>query len=74
MAQIVLDPGEVFEHIHPAPSTTTLLSGSATLTIGSTTRALVVGEVVHVPANTLHRMANHGDVVAAAHCGHTDPY
>jgi quercetin dioxygenase-like cupin family protein len=75
MAKIVLDPGEVFAHVHPGPSTTTLLDGSATFAIGTDEpRSLTIGEAVSVPANTLHRLTNNGTGVATAYCGHTDPY
>jgi mannose-6-phosphate isomerase-like protein (cupin superfamily) len=69
MARIVLDPDEVFEHIHSCESTTVLLSGSATLHMGGRSLPFNVGEPVSVPANTSHVIRNTGDSEAVVGCG-----
>jgi len=70
MAQIILDPGEIFEHIHPAPSTTALVAGEMSFTMNGETRPMIKDEVILVPANTVHRVMNTGLVQAIGFCGH----
>lgn len=70
MAQITLAPHEVFEHIHPHVSTTTLVEGNLSLVMNGETRVLMPGETVVVPAHTVHRMVNTGTITSIVCCGH----
>lgn len=70
MAQIILEPQEVFEHFHSEESTTTLLEGEIVLSIDGESRILVIGEEVLIPPNTPHKMSNTGNVNAIVGCGH----
>lgn len=69
MAEIVLEPGERFEHRHAHPSTTTLISGSVEFTVAGRARVLEEGETVLVPANEQHITTNIGVGLATIGCG-----
>jgi quercetin dioxygenase-like cupin family protein len=70
MAEIILDPGEEFEHYHVGPSTTTLIDGRATLTMQGATVELIHHDAVPVPPNTPHVLRNTGGGTARVACSH----
>lgn len=72
VARIELQPGERFEHIHPGPSTTALVSGEIEMEIHD--KRFPLTEVpIAIPARTLHAMRNIGKTVAVANCIYTPP-
>ena len=76
MAEIILEPGEVFEHLHGSPSQTVLLSGEVDFEMCGSVERLVAGRPVDVPANTAHVSINIGSEPAALRChyhGTPDP-
>jgi len=73
VADIVLEPGEVFEHSHSAESRTTLLEGVIEFEVAGTTRRLCLGEAVIVPAGVRHVSTNVGSVPARIGCGMHGP-
>ena len=58
MAQIVLDPGEVFEHFHDVPSTSTVMEGEVEFRIGDDVEILRPRQTKEIPAHTVHSMRN----------------
>jgi quercetin dioxygenase-like cupin family protein len=69
MAEIVLEPGEVFEHRHSSTSTTTLIAGSVEFAMAGRARVLVEGETILVPADVPHVSTNIGQGPARIGCG-----
>lgn len=73
MAQIILDPGETFEHFHSCESESILLEGEARLIVGGRVEPLVPGRVVTIPADTPHTLENTGGAPARFACVHAPP-
>ena len=72
MAEIILEPGEAFEHYHSVSSRTTLVEGRMSMTIGSEKNDLIIGKEVNIPAGVVHTLVNEGTVSARGICNH-DP-
>ena len=68
MAQITLEPGEVFEHTHDTETTTGLVSGKAELRMAGRSFELRTDQKVVVPANVAHSVVNTGPGVAVCRC------
>jgi quercetin dioxygenase-like cupin family protein len=68
MSEISLDPGETFEHIHSAPSTTTLVEGEVTLELGDVATVLRINEPVAIEAGVSHRLVNTSPGRATVRC------
>ena len=69
---MLLEPGEVFEHAHAEPSTTTLVEGDVEFTVNGALCTLVPDEDCYVPAYASHVLVNRGDGPAIVRCGHLD--
>jgi quercetin dioxygenase-like cupin family protein len=70
MARILLESGERFDHIHPTPSTTTLVRGKVRFLLNGVETALTRGAIVEVPAGVPHELINLGRTKAAIDCAH----
>lgn len=70
MADILLEPGESFEHFHVDESTSELVSGSVELVLPSETRIMKQGREERIPAKTRHVLKNTGEKVARVRCLH----
>jgi quercetin dioxygenase-like cupin family protein len=70
MALIILESGERFDHLHPTPSTTTLVRGKVRFLLGGVETPLAKGQTIEVPANMPHELINLGRTRAAIGCGH----
>jgi mannose-6-phosphate isomerase-like protein (cupin superfamily) len=70
MAQIILEPGEEFEHQHTVESTTSLVEGRVHVVYGDISRELVSGEAIDIPADTPHIFTNLGSAPALLNCIH----
>lgn len=68
MAQIILEPGEVFGHEHDIETTTELVSGVAELRLDGKTIELKQNTEVTIPAHTPHLMVNAGNEEAILYC------
>lgn len=57
-----IDPGKrIGRHEHDTSETILLLAGSARAIVGSEERPASPGDIVHVPAQTVHDVVNEGD-------------
>lgn len=70
MAQIILEPNEVFEHYHPIDSTTLLRHGYAKFICDGFERTMQVNESVFIPANKAHKFINIGAANCVLDCQH----
>ena len=71
MAEIILNPGESFEHYHLEESTTIHVSGEIELIFNDEKIYLTKGQKVIIPAKTSHTTRNVGNNIASFHCrGH----
>jgi mannose-6-phosphate isomerase-like protein (cupin superfamily) len=66
----MLEPGEVFEHMHQGDSTTMLIEGAVDIVIGDVRSPLVVGEPVRLDSGTHHWLINVGAQIAMLKCVH----
>jgi len=69
MANIILEPGETFEHYHEQESVTTLLEGDVVFECGEKTLQLKIGDPIFVPPKTAHKLKNCGLSEAKINCG-----
>lgn len=70
MAQIILEPGEVFEHFHAEVSRTQLLEGSIRFTMNQREVPMQTLQTVEVPAHIPHVIENTGQIPAVVLCYH----
>lgn len=70
MAKIILEPDEVFEHLHDTDSYTILLKGKASYTINGKCTELQLNDIMLTPSATSHIITNLGDVECIVECGH----
>jgi quercetin dioxygenase-like cupin family protein len=70
MAEIILEPGETFEHSHAQASTTMLLQGQGILELDDQRHQLVAGDKVFIRPNARHILRNTGKDVLRIECGH----
>jgi quercetin dioxygenase-like cupin family protein len=70
MAEIILEPGEVFEHYHANPSTTYLIEGRVRLSFDGREFNLKPGQVIVIPPSVPHVIENLGSNSARVGCGH----
>ena len=73
MANIVLEPGEKFEHWHSRESETILNEGQVQLEIDSSLIDLEIGRMIKISAYVKHVMVNTGKVPATVYCGSHGP-
>jgi uncharacterized cupin superfamily protein len=73
MANIVLKPGENFEHWHSHESETILNEGEVQLKFDSSLIDLEIGKMIKIPAHVKHVMVNTGKVLATVYCGSHGP-
>ena len=66
----MLEPGEVFEHMHQEDSTTILLEGNVDIVIDGDRAALVTGQPKSIPGGTGHWLINVGTTIAMLKCVH----
>jgi quercetin dioxygenase-like cupin family protein len=69
--QMLLEPGETFEHAHQGESVTTLIEGSVDLIASGSRTSLVVGVPTSLAANVSHVLVNVGHEVALLRCTHS---
>lgn len=70
MAEIILAPGETFEHTHDQITTSGVVSGNVELHMEGKIIKLNPNEKVTVPANVSHKMVNVGNSKAIARCNY----
>jgi len=70
MIEIIINPGDIFEHSHNHVSTSKILQGSAKITIGDKELIMYEGDEMEVPENTSHSIENIGDIPLRLWCGH----
>ena len=68
MATIILEPDEMFEHLHRKDSQSTLLSGSATLSVDCNRILMTIGKPVTIKAGHPHTLCNTGQCAAEISC------
>ena len=69
MANIILEPNEVFEHKHESESFTILLDGAATFEIEGQKVVMELNRPYVTPAKTMHVMTNIGNDNCVLKCG-----
>lgn len=70
MSEIILKPGEVFEHSHSMRSYTKLLEGEGILRLGGSEKKLLIGEPVLIPPGVAHTLINLSNIDLRVECGH----
>jgi len=70
MARIILETNEIFEHFHSDDSTSELISGEALYHCEGQTIKMKIGEKIHTPAGSAHKMENIGKSNAQIDCNH----
>jgi len=69
MAEIIIKPGEVFEHLHPYETKTKLIEGTIKFYLNGKEIRLNKGEEISVPAGVAHKSVNVDMSIARLECG-----
>jgi uncharacterized protein YjlB len=74
MADIILEPGEMFEHYHSDESSSVLVRGNAVIEMDGGCRIhMDIGKTVVVQAGVSHCMVNTGAAEAVIRCAKHSP-